>query len=657
MTFRTACVFAIFLAFALPASASEKRVVGPGPTKMSADEIALAADPAKGIEHAIILSLETDRDDTDADIRVRSHMRVKILSADARDWGNIKLPFTRRSTKLVEWWGRVILPDGTVHELPQDKLHEETLVKSMQGELRSWTGALPGIVPGCVIDYGYEFRYGKYLPSPGVPVQFGAPVRDFYYRWTPADRHNVAVLIRPRGNAFIDKVQDEAVVVTAKDLPAVPAEPMMPPLEDVRSMVYFFYLFKATTVDEYWRGVHKPWAQALEKFEKSKAVQPALPGIGIPAGDLRTRMVAVQTWIETAFLNTAFATAEERAALDKRRTETGELLTAEQVLGARRGTPAELSLLFMAVARALGYEAEFVFVADRTERQVSDQVLDMEQVDNFLVAVRERGAPDDKAVVFAPGLGRPAGEIPWHLSGQLGLLVTKDRTAQLDVPAPSAETNTSTTSARISFADDERLAITWSRTATGQRWFRARDRMREAAPADREKLLTQYCGANETTEITKAVSPNLAKRAEGLQIECTGTTAAPEVDDATGELRVRFDGPWVEAVPDLPAGKRMHMVVFDLLQKDTDRIVIVPPAGFVPAALPEPQKVTSTWGSYTLSFSATPDGVVVERTFALTRTRAVANSYGSVLKFFGNVRRVDATPIIFRRATAAAEAK
>jgi hypothetical protein len=135
--------------------------IAPGPTVMSPDEIALAADPSRGLEHAAILVEEVLRVDGSIGTELTVHARAKILSNEGRELANVKIPFVKGSSHLRKWWGRVIFPDGRVLELPQSRLEEQAVLRSDERNVSAMAAALPGVEPGCVIDYGFVIRFDK----------------------------------------------------------------------------------------------------------------------------------------------------------------------------------------------------------------------------------------------------------------------------------------------------------------------------------------------------------------------------------------------------------------------------------------------------------------------------------------------------------------
>jgi hypothetical protein len=173
-------------AYTFAAGKKKAAAIGPGPTMMSASEKDLETDVESGIEHAIILVEETVRnEDLGANMEVKFHLRAKILSNEGRDLANIEIPLLRGQDKLLDWWGRTILPDGTVQELPQEELEKLSVVKTRSSEIHELKAALPGAVPGCVIDYGYTLRSSGYVPFDRIPLQRRWPIREFRFDWTP----------------------------------------------------------------------------------------------------------------------------------------------------------------------------------------------------------------------------------------------------------------------------------------------------------------------------------------------------------------------------------------------------------------------------------------------------------------------------------------
>ena len=159
--------------------------INPGLPAMTPEEAAIVADPAAGTQHAVVLLEETDRDEARGTGYVLTyHLRAKVLSPEGRALGDVEIPVSS-PTELKKWWGRTILPDGKVLELTEAELSRQAVAKTSLGKTVTLKGALPGIVPGAVIDYGYVVRGEGYFPYTRVELEQEWPVRSFKFRWVP----------------------------------------------------------------------------------------------------------------------------------------------------------------------------------------------------------------------------------------------------------------------------------------------------------------------------------------------------------------------------------------------------------------------------------------------------------------------------------------
>jgi hypothetical protein len=144
-----AFVLLVLAAVSLSAAETPPFTVAPGPVTMSAEEAAIAADPAQGIEGAVILLDETDRDESPVGSgQVARHVRAKILSNDGRSLGDITIPYDIHRGKLLKFWGRTILPDGKSLGLYDQELKAQEQASYGGFATAFLKGALPGVVPG-----------------------------------------------------------------------------------------------------------------------------------------------------------------------------------------------------------------------------------------------------------------------------------------------------------------------------------------------------------------------------------------------------------------------------------------------------------------------------------------------------------------------------
>lgn len=634
----------------------------PGPKYITDSERAIESDPGAGVEHAVILAEEWVWDETAAKGRatlIAYHHRAKILDNEGRDLANVEIPFSIDPMKLAAWWGRTILPDGQVLELDISQLRAQTVVSDASGDERHVVrAALPGVAPGAVIDYGYRFLVEGVNSPPPIFIQSQYPVVRFQFAWTPQQSAEVSArgfrssyLVR-RGEHLPITVDSRwnSITVRGSRLPAVAYEPLMPPEAEVRANAVFYHLFGVDTPDEFWKAVAKKIEFRLSKFYRHGAVKKALEETGAAKGEnLQAKLRAIYDWIQANIRNTSVIALRPNSLITGE--EIADSSTASDLLDRREGGTEQADELFVHMARMIGVEADLVLVVDRTQHYWSRDLLSLEQFDDTLVAVRGPDEPPDKFQFLDPGSGLPYGEVRWWYTGVKGLRVSEHGGAPIVIPAADPRRNVSDTSVKISFeGDGSSVNAAWSRKCTGQDGYVERRRLLRSSGEERRKALQAMCGSTDQFEVADAQVGDLGKPTAGLQLTCAGERTSPEVAPSADELRLIWNGAWIDAPPGLEAARRAHSVVFPFPRADLTTIDIAAPAGFRADPAPSPVTVDSPFGSYTLRFSNTTDGVQIQRKFALVSLGAKQSDYSTLKQFFDDIRRADGAPVFRRQA-------
>ena len=322
-------------------------------------------------------------------------------------------------------------------------------------EVKQFKVAMPGVVPGAVIDYGFVLRTTEFLAPDTVWLQREWPLQLLRYRWAPYARLASGYTCRRvSGLDVTPTVKDGKVLVEAKDIRPVADEPMMPPSAESKASAVFYYHPSETTPAVYWEVVAKAVEMENDFFLSKAAVADLLERAAPPASDAVTpKLRAVYDWLGANIENVTTRTieAEELAARAKDRSEED---TARFVMQKRRGESFQIAQLFVGAARKLGAEAWIVLAADRTENYYNPALLDMRQFGWTLVAVRAPDGPQERFVFVAPGSGLPYGEVPWWLTGVNVLVATKDGPLPVPVPASEAAGNVGTTRATVTFSPE-----------------------------------------------------------------------------------------------------------------------------------------------------------------------------------------------------------
>ncbi len=626
--------------------------IQPGPSEMSEAEKAIVADPANGIQHGVILVEETERDDDyGMTSRTTFHLRAKVLSNEARSLGDIAIPVERGPQDLKKWWGRTICPDHT-QELAEGALTTQVLEKTRWGKTQELRGALPGVGPGCVIDFGYVVQSEYVFDSERVFLQRDWPVRSFQYRWIPSRALPASyVLARAEGLPIKGTTDRKSVLVAATNLAPVPEEPQAPPKDESRASAVFYYTEHNEKVEEFWNSEAKAAEGRMKSFVSGNALRAVVQSLPVPA-DASTddRLRAAYAWIGKNLKNTNMASAEEAEA-DTDKDDKKVAYNAAAVLKSGEATPRQLDYVFAGMARALGAEANLVYAVDRSDRFWLKPWKSMDQFAYTVVAVRMPGQSDDQLTFVDAGSELPYGEIPWRATGATALMCGPKGATNVLIPASSPKANRSDTHLTLAFSEDNQtLTAKWDTTASGaygddyRRWLRRLD------PRKRKETLDRICGSSSTAEVTSAELPGLDEHGAAYKIVCNLEDSDISIDESTRSYSYRIAGPWSPQIPELTASSRTQAVLFDYPKVDVLSIDVGAPHGFKPKPPAAPVELKSPYGRYMLDVKATDAGFHVDRAFALIALVVKPEEYPALRKFLEDVHNADRTAVTFERA-------
>lgn len=641
-------LLALAVSFPAHAALKTKPVVKPGPSTISAEEAALAAVHAG--EHAVILDDDTIRTDISGiECEIERHFRAKILTNEGRGLADVEIPAVREDASVKKWWGRVLLPDGKVLELPREELARQTLVKSRLGEVQSIRAALPGVVPGAVVDYGWTVRSVP-VSYDRVELQQRYRVRSARYGWRPIGALPAGFRVsRSEGRQVEVESDPGGVWVIARDLPAVVEEPDMPPRSEVQTALHLYYASPEDGGDDYWRGIAQRSETSVKAFNRPAVLREAIARMGLPPqAPLEERLRAAHAWLEENVRRTDLRSSEEVELSGSDDRESAE--KAKKVLAAGEGTARDLDWLFLGIARELGASARLVYVADRRSNYFDPALRTLYQFAATIVAVGAPDAPLDKWALVDAGSGLPYGEVPWYFTGIAGLVATGKKADTVMIPPAPAMRNLAATSGTLKFVDGNEAAVaSWTRTARGQHGFAERRHLRDLDPSERQKWLRALCGEAGENEVLLAEAPGLERASGNLELRCEVEQDPGGLDDRIVQYSYPVAGPWVEWLPDYADDRRVHPIVFPYPKADVGTMTLEAPEGFEPGEPPPPVVLNGRLADYALTVEKAERGFRVSRSFVLKALVVPPAEYAEFRSYLQKVREADRTSVVFLR--------
>ena len=214
----------------------------------------------------------------------------------------------------------------------------------------------------------------------------------------------------PAGTATPSEAPNKVINLEVSNVAAFQTEDYMPPENELKARVDFIYsednFEKDATV--YWKKRGKKLDGQLENFVgKRKAMEQAVSEI-VAAGDSpEVKLQKIYARVQQ-LRNTSFE--EEKTEQEQQRAKEKPAANVEELWKKGYGNGTAITWLFLALARAAGFEASGMWVADRQNYFFHPETMDGRKLDSNLVVAKVNG----KDMFFDPGtVFVPYGMLPW----------------------------------------------------------------------------------------------------------------------------------------------------------------------------------------------------------------------------------------------------
>ena len=379
---------AFFFTFALPFAHAGVKWITP-----TGDELTMTADPKAPGAPAVFLSYEEMQD---IDGRLTVHARIKVLSAGGFAASDVEIPYTisswNSSSETIK--GRTIHPDGTI--IPFDGKPMEKTIEGRGDDRRIQKFiTLPAVTIGSILEYDYVVENATLVPTWFIQQKYFAHNVHFVYKTSGVVSFDAFRWVANLPAGVEVKRVKNVVEVVAADLPAYPTDDYLPPLDQVRYNVNFFYWNDKP--DNFW-GTHGSdladlWKNFLTpKKHISADVPPLLAGLTTDDQKFRKLYDVIMQMENTDF-------TRERSTKENKKAGLKEAKNADDIWMRKRGDSGDLTLLFIALSRAAGLQVYPMAISSRDHTIFNRALLDFGQL-NTVIAVAKI---DGKDVYFDPG--------------------------------------------------------------------------------------------------------------------------------------------------------------------------------------------------------------------------------------------------------------
>lgn len=624
------------------------------PTK---DELQMTSDPKAPGAAAVYLYREETTDDQ---LHFHSmYERVKVLTEKGKELATIRIPYERGNFKVTDIRGRTIHADGTVIPLtakPEDLVD----VKTKGYQVNTMVFTLPNVEVGSILEYRLQIRYDDgHVSEPTWEIQQPYFVHKAHYFFNPS--HTYAENAR---GELLSKIMyqshtgDYKIVVDRSgrytldvaDIPPLPHDDWMPPLNSLRWQTAFYYT-QYSSGSEFWQKEGKRWDKETNDFIAGKGTQSAAAQI-VSAGDTDEQKARKIYDAVMKLENTSFT--REKSEAERKKEKIKEIKKVDDVWNQKSGNDNELALLYVAMARAAGLQAWPMKVVDRNEAVFDPTYMTLSQLDDYIAIVKI----GPREIFLDPGQKMcPFGLLAWKhtLAGGLrgsdqgpGYTVTPagqytqtlvQRIADLNVSADGTVTG----SARMVMSGQE--ALHWRQLTLRNDEDEVKKQMnemiRDIVPDGVQADFDHFLALEDYNSNLMAL------------VKISGSVGA-----ATGK-RAFLPGQFFESHakhPFVAEDTRAIPVDVKYPRMEEDDVTWHLPEGFAVESAPQGNDIA--WPNHAMLKIATnnsPAGFDVSRKLAYNFTLLDPKDYGSLHDFYQKVSTADQQPLVLTHAAVAAK--
>jgi hypothetical protein len=636
--------------------------------KPTPEELSMKALPGyPGVSAVVLYREEVTQDDLHV---VQHYERIKVLTEEGKKYANVELPFVTTTQDgdygsndktLGQIQARTIHADGTIVPFT-GKPYLKVIEKQVGVKVQAKVFTLPDVEVGSILEYRYATRTGEHsFESPDWYIQGDLYVKLAHYVWHPTTKELVDYKERPINaiswfpilppgvrmehntlpqTSSVNSGQ-QTYELTVKDIPPIVEEEFMPPVASYTYRVLFnFTAFHDSA--EFWKEEGKERVKEMNSFANSKelrgATQEAVAGETTDEGRLK-KIYALVMSLE----NTDFTREHERS--EDKAEGMGKIKNAGDILARKRGTPTQLTQLFVGMARAAGMKAYFMFVPDRSESLFTPQWLNFRQLDDVIAIVKVEG----KEVYFDPGWRYAAyGHLGWQHTFVRGMRETDTGTEFVDTDGDDYKVNRTVRVANLTMDEKGQITGKINLTFMGSTAVRWRHLALRGDEESLKKELTEYLEkmVPSTLEVKVTKIDDLATYEKPLTVdyEVNGRLGAP-----TGKrLVMPADLFEAQSTATFPDEKREQAVYFHFPHYGQDAVRINFPKGFDVEAIPDTAKFMFPSEAYSLGVTNNATSFTARREHIQNEIIVLTKDYDALRKFTMNYESKDHESVVLK---------
>ena len=671
--FMVGCVFG---------SASSNAQELPNLPPLTPEELALKDVTAAPGAPAAILYYAIDTDNTKS-FETRS-IRLKVLSDKGRERANVEISYYGKDSQVDSIRARTIDSKGVATEF-QDQIFDKEIVKAKKFRASAKVFTLPSVQVGTIIEYSYRlhfrekipegfkhpdqylFQYTFTYPAATWPVQQDLFVRHAHFVLhqvgyeqpshnvnIPASQfvvtklgskviqHNVS-LVSPQ---FSDKGKG-ILQLDLDDIPAYEEEEYSPPEESFKARVDLLYTVRYFGSDGFWIDLARRRGKDLEPFlKKSKAIDREVARLISPSDSDETKL---RKLYDRAQQIRMVSFELEKTEKERKREELKENKNAEDVLTRGYAYANQVNLLFVALARAAGFEAYPFVVTSRKNAFFQADWPSESQLNVMVVQVRTSNSYIylDPATKYCP-----YGLLPWDESDAGGIRLDEVYPARGMTSSSKSTDAIRTRNAEFRLTEDGALRGKVNVLYSGQEALTLRLEALEQDEAARRKLiedaLKDYLIQGATVNLIATegwqTSQDPLKATFEIEIPNFATQAGRRLVLPLSIFHANQRNPFI-------TNRRTNPIYFSYPQEDREDVKLELPDGMKLESTPISNKSDQKAAYYEFLVSAEGKTLRISRTLRFSAYLFEQKQYPALQVFYDRVLAGDSQQVTIVRRT------
>ena len=582
------------------------------------------------------------------------YRRIKVLNDKGKKYADVEIELGQE-TQLADLKARTIHPDGKITDF-NDRVFDKTIFKSRGGKILGKAFTFPDVTVGSIVEYKYRLTWkGGFVYDSAWLLQHPLFTAKEEFRFKPylgplvtkdGIGGRVAMVYLNQFNDVNPQLKEGFWRLALQNVAGLSEEDYAPPDDEFKPVVYFYYGgHELGSPEAFWLEMSTLWTQRSERFignsrDVQEAASATIAGETVPEKKLRRLYARAQQIRNVSF-------ERERTREELKREGLKQVESAAELLKRQYGTQSEINRLFVALARAAGFDAVILRVADRENAQFNKSILFARQLDTEIAGVELNG----KLVFLDPGTKFcPYGLIRWNHSGVPGLRIGKDGGGFVDVPEPSPADSSISRVSDFSLDSEGLLRGDLTVEFKGEEALERRLAALSTDEAGRRKTLEE--------EITAILSPGAVvklKDAQGWNEQDQPLVArfSIEVPSFASAAGKRLVAPAVlfqsrQSKIFISTFRRAPIVFpYSLVEEDTINLKL--PKGYVVEQPPHERKTRLYYAGYEIRNSVSDGQLVIKRKLNLNGTRFGFDRFDEMKGFFSVVRAGDESEAVMQQ--------